>query len=75
MYCETLVSITSHAAITTIILINADHLTIDAQSALRRCIEQFSFKARSILNFDFPEEVGPDMVINFLFNLLSIKIN
>jgi len=30
----------------TIILINADHLTIDAQSALRRCIEQFSFNTR-----------------------------
>jgi DNA polymerase III delta prime subunit len=30
----------------TIILLNADHLTIDAQSALRRCIEQFSFNTR-----------------------------
>ena len=30
----------------TIVLINADHLTIDAQSALRRCIEQFSFNTR-----------------------------
>ena len=31
----------------TILLINADHLTIDAQSALRRCIEQFSFNTSS----------------------------
>ena len=30
----------------TIILINADHLTIDAQSALRRCIELFSHNTR-----------------------------
>lgn len=30
----------------TIILINADKLTIDAQSALRRCIELFSFSTR-----------------------------
>ena len=30
----------------TIVLINADYLTIDAQSALRRCIEQFSFNTR-----------------------------
>jgi len=30
----------------TIVLINADNLTIDAQSALRRCIEQFSFNTR-----------------------------
>lgn len=30
----------------TIVLINADNLTIDAQSALRRCIEQFSYNTR-----------------------------
>lgn len=30
----------------TIVLINADNLTIDAQSALRRCIELFSFNTR-----------------------------
>jgi replication factor C small subunit len=29
-----------------IILLNADFLTIDAQSALRRCIEQFSLNTR-----------------------------
>jgi replication factor C small subunit len=30
----------------TIVLLNADFLTIDAQSALRRCIELFSFNTR-----------------------------
>ena len=30
----------------TILLINAQHLTVDAQSALRRCIEQFSYSTR-----------------------------
>jgi DNA polymerase III delta prime subunit len=30
----------------TILLINANHLTIDAQSALRRCIELFSYNTR-----------------------------
>jgi len=30
----------------TIVLLNADHLTIDAQSALRRCIELFSYNTR-----------------------------
>lgn len=29
-----------------VVLLNADHLTIDAQSALRRCIEQFSKNTR-----------------------------
>ena len=33
----------------TIILSNADKLTIDAQSALRRCIEQFSHTTRFII--------------------------
>ena len=30
----------------TIVLLNADSLTTDAQSALRRCIEQFSYNTR-----------------------------
>ena len=30
----------------TIVLLNADYLTIDAQSALRRCIELFSYNTR-----------------------------
>ena len=30
----------------TIVLMNADHLTTDAQSALRRCIELFSYNTR-----------------------------
>jgi len=34
------------ATFKTIILINADFLTIDAQSALRRCIELFSYNTR-----------------------------
>lgn len=33
-------------AFKSIVLVNADHLTIDAQSALRRCIEQYSNHTR-----------------------------
>ena len=33
----------------TIVLLNADFLTIDAQSALRRCIELFSYNTRFII--------------------------
>ena len=36
----------------TIVLINADNLTIDDQSALRRCIEQFSFNTRFFIIID-----------------------
>lgn len=36
----------------TIVLINADKLTIDAQSALRRCIELFSFSTRFFIVTD-----------------------
>jgi len=37
-----------HSNITfkTIVLTNADHLTVDAQSAMRRCIEQYSHNTR-----------------------------
>ena len=33
----------------TVILYNADELTIDAQSALRRCIEIFNFNTRFLI--------------------------
>jgi hypothetical protein len=36
----------SGVAFKTIVLVNADSLTIDAQSALRRCIELFSYNTR-----------------------------
>ncbi len=36
----------SCAEFKTIVLLNAHHLTADAQSALRRCIEQFSYNTR-----------------------------
>ncbi len=39
-------SLTSNKKFKSIILSNADNLTMDAQSALRRCIEQFSHNTR-----------------------------
>lgn len=38
-----------HAEFKTILLLNAHHLTVDAQSALRRCIELFSLNTRFII--------------------------
>lgn len=45
-FAKTHISSQTHVAFKTIILSNADSLTIDAQSALRRCIEQFSHNTR-----------------------------
>ena len=36
----------SNITFKTIVLTNADHLTVDAQSAMRRCIEQYSHNTR-----------------------------
>lgn len=45
-FAKTHISSHTGVAFKTIILSNADSLTIDAQSALRRCIEQFSHNTR-----------------------------
>ena len=45
-FAKTNIQSNNGALFKTIVLINADNLTIDAQSALRRCIEQFSFNTR-----------------------------
>lgn len=45
-FAKTNIQITNHVLFKSIVLFNADKLTIDAQSALRRCIEQFSNNTR-----------------------------
>jgi len=45
-FAKTNVNFNSGVMFKTIVLLNADHLTVDAQSALRRCIEQFSHNTR-----------------------------
>lgn len=45
-FAQTNIQTNSGASFKTILLINAHHLTIDAQSALRRCIELFSYNTR-----------------------------
>jgi len=45
-FAKTNVQFNSGIWFKTIVLLNADHLTIDAQSALRRCIELFSHNTR-----------------------------
>jgi len=45
-FAKTRITLNSINCFKTIVLSNADSLTIDAQSALRRCIEQFSYNTR-----------------------------
>jgi len=45
-FAKTNIQSNNGAIFKTIVLINADYLTIDAQSALRRCIELFSYNTR-----------------------------
>ena len=45
-FAKTNIQTSSGVMFKTILLINAHHLTIDAQSALRRCIELFSYNTR-----------------------------
>ena len=45
-FAKTNVQFNSGIWFKTIVLLNADHLTMDAQSALRRCIELFSHNTR-----------------------------
>jgi hypothetical protein len=45
-FAKTNIQTNSGILFKTIVLINAHHLTIDAQSALRRCIELFSYNTR-----------------------------
>lgn len=45
-FAKTNIHLNNGVIFKTIVLLNADHLTIDAQSALRRCIELFSYNTR-----------------------------
>lgn len=71
----------------TIVLLNADYLTIDAQSALRRCIELYSFNTRFFIIVEnkhkllnpilsrFCEIYIPDYIVdNKVLNLYQYKL-
>ena len=48
-----------------IVLINADYLTVDAQSALRRCIEQFSHNTRFFIVIENKHKLLTPIVSRF----------
>jgi len=49
----------------TIVLLNAEHLTIDAQSALRRCIELFSYNTRFFIIVENKEKLLNPIISRF----------
>ena len=51
-FSKTNILVTNRTNFKTIVLINADKLTIDAQSALRRCIELFSHSTRFFISVE-----------------------
>ena len=49
----------------TVLLLNAGHLTIDAQSALRRCIEQFSNTTRFFIIIEDKSKLLKPLISRF----------
>lgn len=56
---------TSGIRFKTIVLYNADSLTNDAQSALRRCIEQFSFNTRFFITVENKQKLLNPIISRF----------
>lgn len=87
-FAKTNIQTNSGVLFKTIILLNADFLTIDAQSALRRCIELFSYNTRFFIIVEnkhkllnpilsrFCEIYVPEHVINNkVVNLHQLELN
>jgi hypothetical protein len=87
-FAKTNIQSNSGVLFKTIVLLNADNLTIDAQSALRRCIELFSSNTRFFIIVEnkhkllnpilsrFCEIYVPEHIINGnVINLHQYKIN
>jgi len=87
-FAKTNIKSNSGVLFKTIVLLNADNLTIDAQSALRRCIELFSSNTRFFIIVEnkhkllnpilsrFCEIYVPEHIINGnVINLHQYKIN
>ena len=55
----------SNVRFKSIVLLNADSLTNDAQSALRRCIEQFSYNTRFFIVIENKERLLNPIISRF----------
>jgi len=82
-FAKTHIKVTDELLFKSVILLNANNLTVDAQSALRRCIEQFSHTTRFFMIVDdrcqvlkpilsrFCEIYIPQLLINDISNVYS----
>jgi hypothetical protein len=87
-FAKTHIHITEKQIFKSIVLLNADNLTIDAQSALRRCIEQFNHTTRFFIVVEdkykilkpilsrFCEIYVPEPIVNGIVcaNLHTLKV-
>jgi hypothetical protein len=64
-FAKTHIKVTDELLFKSIILLNADNLTVDAQSALRRCIEQFSHTTRFFMIVENPCRVLKPILSRF----------
>tara|TARA_R110002072_G_scaffold76776_6_gene179820 strand:+ start:892 stop:1698 length:807 start_codon:yes stop_codon:yes gene_type:complete len=80
-FCKTIVNYDNGKFFKSIILINGDKLTIDAQSALRRCIEIYSHNTRFFLIVENKNKLLKPIISRFAsillinYNLSNIKSN
>lgn len=79
-FAKTNIQITDNVLFKSIVLFNADKLTVDAQSALRRCIEQFSNNTRFFIIVENKDNLLKPILSRFCdiyipYNISQIKNN
>ena len=77
-FAKTNIQITDNVLFKSIVLFNADKLTVDAQSALRRCIEQFSNNTRFFIIVENKDNLLKPILSRFCdiyipYNISQIK--
>jgi hypothetical protein len=64
-FAKTNINVSNGNVFKTIVLLNADKLTLDAQSALRRCIEQFSHTTRFFIIVEDKDKLLKPIISRF----------
>ena len=75
-FCKTIINYENGKFFKSIVLINADKLTIDAQSALRRCIEIYSHNTRFFIIVENKNKLLKPIISRFAsIYIINYKIN